>query len=218
MQEATNNYEAAKARYEELLKEPTDADVAAARAEVQRAQAELDRMRAPGSPNEIAAAEAELRRAQAQLELLRAGARAERISAAEAEVASAEAALQQAQAALADTELRAPFAGTVASVDVRVGEQVAPGTPVVRLTDLSEWQIETEDLTEFDVVTIAEGDPVEITFDAIPDLELSGTVVRIKPLGENRQGDITYTVVVQPDGQDSRLRWNMTAVTTIKPE
>jgi hypothetical protein len=40
-------------------------------------------------------------------------------------------------------------------------------------------------------------------------------VVRIKPLGVEKLGDVTYTVVIQPDEQDARLRWKMTAVATI---
>jgi HlyD family secretion protein len=56
---------------------------------------------------------------------------------------------------------------------------------------------------------------VKITFDAIPDLSLSGKVLRIKGLGENRQGDIVYKVIVQPDTADARLRWNMTSAVSI---
>jgi HlyD family secretion protein len=55
-----------------------------------------------------------------------------------------------------------------------------------------------------------------ITFDAIPDLELHGAVSRIRPLGENKQGDITYAVTIQLDRQDPRLRWNMTASVTME--
>jgi HlyD family secretion protein len=40
-------------------------------------------------------------------------------------------------------------------------------------------------------------------------------VVRIKPIGEEKLGDITYTIIVQPNEQDPRLRWNMTAMVTI---
>jgi hypothetical protein len=36
-------------------------------------------------------------------------------------------------------------------------------------------------------------------------------VIRIKSLGTNTHGDITYTVVIGLDKQDQRLRWNMTA-------
>jgi len=56
---------------------------------------------------------------------------------------------------------------------------------------------------------------VLLTFDAIEGLELPGTVVRIKSIGEEKRGDVTYTVVIEPDEQDPRLRWNMTALVTI---
>ena len=91
------------------------------------------------------------------------------------------------------------------------------GSPMVRLADLTTLQIETDDLTELNVVRVEEGAPAIVTFDAIPGLTTTGKVVRIKPLGENKQGDMTYTVVVQPDQLDDRLRWNMTAAVAIEP-
>jgi multidrug resistance efflux pump len=218
LEQATNSFNAAKARLADLQNGATEADIAAAQAQVRQAQAQLDSLRAPARAAELAAAQAELRRAQAQLDLTRAGVRSETIAAAEADVASARAALQEAQAALADTELKAPFAGTVAEILPAAGEQVGPGNPVVRLADFSSWQIETDDLTELNVVQIGEGSPATIEFDALPDLELTGKVTQIKPIGVNKQGDITYTVVVVPDQTDPRLRWNMTAVVTIKAE
>lgn len=119
---------------------------------------------------------------------------------------------------LSRAKIVAPFAGTIASLDARANEQVTPGTPVVRLADYSAWQVETTDLTELNVVNVHEGNAVTVTFDAIPELELTGKVVNIKGFGENRQGDIVYTVVVQLDKQDARLRWNMTAKVTIEPK
>jgi HlyD family secretion protein len=130
-------------------------------------------------------------------------------------VAASRAALQQAQVALDETTLKAPFAGTLAEILPAVGEQVGPGAPLVRLADLTSWQIETDDLTELNVVRIGEDSPVKIEFDALPDVELTGKVVQIKPIGVNKQGDITYTAVIVPDQSDPRLRWNMTAVVTI---
>ena len=218
LEQATNAYNAAQARLDALQEGATAADIAAVRAQVDQAQAQLDGLQAPARPAEIAAAEAEIRRAQAQLELLEAGARPETIAGIEADVAAAEAALQQAEIALAETELHAPFAGTIAALSAKAGEQIAPGSPVVVLADLSAWQIETDDLTEINVVRVQEGDAVTINFDAIPDLELPGKVVRIKAIGENKMGDITYTVIIVPDRHDERLRWNMTASVVIEPE
>ena len=77
--------------------------------------------------------------------------------------------------------------------------------------------IETDDLTEIEVVDVQIGAPVTITFDAIPDLELPGRVIWITPYGEKKEGDITYTVRVSPAENDPRLRWNMTAIVNIEP-
>lgn len=217
LQQATNDYEAANASYEALIDGPTDAEIAAAQARVRRAEAELAQVRQSARASEIAEAEAEVRRTQANLDLLKAGTRTEQVAKAEADVIAAYATLRRTQAALGDTELRAPFAGTVAWLNTRAGELIDPSRPVVELADLSSWIIETDDLTEIEVVDVQIGAPVTITFDAIQDLELPGHVKWITPYGERKEGDITYTVRVCPDEEDRRLRWNMTAIVSIEP-
>lgn len=216
LERATNNLEAAQARYNDVVSGSEESDIAAARAEVQRAQASLDKLLTPGTASQIAAAEAQVRQAEAQLALLQAGARPETIAAAEADLTEAQTALMQQQVALQDTRLTAPFAGTIASLDLEVGEQVSAGAPIAQLADLSEWHIETDDLTEINVVFVQEGDRVLINIDALPDVELEGAILRIRPLGENKQGDITYTATIVPTTSDDRLRWNMTASVVIQ--
>jgi HlyD family secretion protein len=215
LQQATNAHQAAQARYNALFDEPEADAVAGARAQIKEAQASLDRLRRPATVNEIAEAEAMVRQVEAELDLLKAGARSQDLDAAAAGVEGARAALQHVQAGLADTELRAPFAGTLALLYVKVGELAAAGSPVAALADLSAWHIETDDLTELDIVGVQPGDQVSLTFDAVPGLELPGRVLRIKPMGEEKLGDVTYTVVVIPEEQDPRLKWRMTAVVTL---
>ncbi len=142
-----------------------------------------------------------------------------------AELASAQAAVDVAQAArdlaaaqLKSARLTAPFSGTVTTLDVQAGQYVAPGAPVMRLADTTAWQVETTNLTELNIVSIHEGDPVHVTLDAIPDLDLPGHVAHIRGYGEDHLGDIVYTLVIQLDKQDPRLRWNMTAKVTIEPK
>lgn len=216
LEQATINYETAQARYNDILAGADTSEIAAAQAQVEQARAALEKAQAPATDAQIAAAEAEVRRAEAQLALTAAGARAESIQAAEAELTAAQTELMQRQLDLQDTELHAPFAGTIASLDLETGEQVNAGAPVAQLADESQWNIDTDDLTEINVVDVNEGDRAFVTFDAIPDLEIEGTVVRIKPLGENKQGDITYTATIIPDTYDDRLRWNMTASVRIE--
>ena len=214
LQQASTQYEAAKARLAVLERGATDADINAANAEVRRAQVNLATLQ-KALPSDTAVAEADLAISEAQLNLVLAGARPEQIAAAEADVAAATAALQQALVGLAYTELRAPFNGTVADLSLNLGEQANPGAPIMTLADLSRWQIETQDLTELDVVSVQPGQKVEITFDAIPDLKLTGTVKYIRPRGTDNRGDIVYTAVIDPDKHDKRLLWNMTAVVTV---
>lgn len=198
------------------LRAGADAEaLAAARAAVASSRAQLDKLTGDQRDGALAAAQAAVDQAQARLDELRAGVSQDDLAMAEADVQSAQAALSLAEATAAEGELRAPFAGTVAALDATVGEFLAPGTPVAYVGDLASWQVETTDLTELNVAAVKIGSPATITFDAIPDLALSGKVTRVRALGESKQGDITYTVTIALDKQDPRLRWNMTASATI---
>jgi HlyD family secretion protein len=215
IQAAEQDVAAAQARLDAQRAGGDQQQLAAARAQVAAAQAELNRLTGASRGGEVAAAQAGVEAAEAELARITADPDSGALARAEAAVARAELAIKQAQRAIDLAVLTAPFAGTIASLDLKVREYVAPGMPVVQLADVGGWQIETSDLTELSVVDIQAGDAVTVTFDAIPGLELPGTVQRIKGFGENHQGDITYKVVVTPDQQDARLRWNMTATVSI---
>jgi HlyD family secretion protein len=122
----------------------------------------------------VDAAAAERDGAQAQLDLLKAGATAEQIAVAEAGIAQAQTALDAAMLALDRTEVRAPFAGTVGSLDTRVGELIVAGQPLVTLGDLATLRVETTDLDEIDVAKVIIGQQVDVSFDALPHLADGG--------------------------------------------
>jgi HlyD family secretion protein len=198
------------------LRGAADADqIAAAQAQVAIAQANLDKLRGGQRDGALDAAQAAVDVAQAHLDQLRSGAAPGVLAQARAQVQSAQAALDLARSALNDAELHASFAGVVGAIAVRRGEYAMPGVPVIQLADLTAWQVETNDLSALGAVRVQVGDRATISFDAIPDLQLSGTVRQIAAFGESKQGDIVYTAVIAPDRQDERLRWNMTASVTI---
>lgn len=217
LQQATIAYEAAKARYDQLVGGADQAQLSAAQAEIETARANLARLQTPTKADEVEAATAQLRQAQAKLDLLTAGAPAATLAATAAAVTAAQATLMAAEAELAETVLHAPFAGTVAELHGEVGEQLQPGAPLLYLGDLSAWQLETDDLVELDVVKVQAGALVTVTVDAFPGIVLTGQVVRIKPLGENKVGDMTYTAYIQLDQPQEGLAWNMTATVYIEP-
>lgn len=123
--------------------------------------------------------------------------------------------LAVAEAGFEDLVLRAPFSGVVTRLDFEEGQAITTNQPLLMLADLSHWNIETEDLTELSVVNVNEGAPAQVWIDALPDAAFEGTVIEVKPVGETRRGDITYTVVIELAENDPRLRWNMTSPITI---
>ncbi len=123
----------------------------------------------------------------------------------------------EAERLLDKTELRAPMEGTVAFLDVKVGEHALLGTVLVRIADESAWVIRSDDLTELSIAKVRVGAQAVLTFDGIPDLEIPGKVATIRPYGEKKRGDITYTVTIAPERWDERLRWMMTTQIAIIP-
>jgi HlyD family secretion protein len=192
---AQHDYDAAlrdvnwyKGKPTEIQQAMLDADVAMAEARVQQAQQDWEDRQAGADPDEVALAEARLANARAQS--------------------------MAAETALADLQLQAPFAGTVAHVALKEGELVAAGQVGVVIADYSIWIIETDNLTEFELPGVQQGQAASVTFDALPDLELAGTVTAISPFFEIKRGDVTYTVEVQLLQTDPRLVWGLTSTVT----
>lgn len=217
VQNAQSEIESAKARLATLQKPALDSDIQSAQAEIESAKARLATLRKPALDSDVQNAQAELRRAEAQLELVQSGVRSETILVAEAEVRLAEVTLEQANSELLNTELKAPFTGTVAQLNISVGEFVSSGVPLIELGDFAGWQIETDNLLELDVVKFQKDAPALVRINAIPGLELTGRVKQIRRIGEDKVGDITYTVIVALDEYAEELEWNMTATVTIEP-
>ena len=217
LQQATNNYEAAKARYDLLFAGPQADAVAAGRAQVQGAQAALDRLLAPASESQIAEAQAQVDAAQAELDLLQAPARDQELAVAAVAVTEAEAALRRAEAARAGREVRAPFAGTVTALSIAAGEMVQPGQAVLTLAGLDHLQVETTDLSERDVPQVAVGRPATVLVQA-SNKQVQGHVAAIAPQSTIVGGDVVYAVTIALDEQPPDLRWGMTVDVEIAGE
>jgi len=159
----------------------------------------------------LESAKGDLAQAQKEYDLLSSESNSGEKALAEAQFEAARANLEAARAALADVELLAPFDGTVAGLKVKSGETVSPGQVMVSIADFSGWIVKTTDLTELDVVNIAEGEPVSITLDAIPDATIKGEVQTIGQNYSEKQGDIVYEVTVKLTEALPNIRWGMTS-------
>lgn len=139
------------------------------------------------------------------------------LAAAQARLATANAAVANAQALVAAQELTASIEGTVVDISLQPNQVVGAGAPVMVVADLTAWVVKTDNLSETQIAAVAVGDPVEVTLDALPDLKLTGEVTHINARYEEKRGDITFTVTVQVNEVDPRMRWGMTSAVYFKP-
>lgn len=116
-------------------------------------------------------------------------------------------ALTTAKQALADHYVRAPFTGVIAKVSVKKGDTASAGTLIATL--VTKQKIAEVSLNEIDVARIKTGQKTTLTFDAIPDLTITGQVAEVDAVGIVSQGVVTYTVKIGFDTQDDRVKTAM---------
>lgn len=194
-----------------------EADYLTAQASLLQAERDLESVMEGPDPGEVALLEAQIEKGDRDHQTYSEGPDPDDIALAEARISNAEAQLLSAQAILADLELTAPFDGVVAEVHINPSEWVAPGSPVLRIADLGHLQVETTDLGEIDVAQIIVGDTAIVTFDALPDLVLEGTVITIAPKAAEGSG-VNYPVILELSEIPPALRWGMTAFVDIELE
>jgi HlyD family secretion protein len=130
------------------------------------------------------------------------------------DVAAAEARVAAAQATVELVGVKAPFAGTITSVEVKPGSQVNPGTVAFGLADLSRLMVDVE-ISEVDINSIQVGQPVILNFDAVLDREFKGEVVEIGITGVVVQGVVNFMVTVELTDPDEAIKPGMTAAVNV---
>lgn len=189
LQQATINYNTAQAQYRVAARGATASQIATTQAQVVQAQANLDR--------------------------LQRGPSAEQIAIAQAGVDQAQLALEQAQRRLQNARIVAPWAGVVTNVTSVVGALAQPAAPAIQLADLGKFHLDVQ-VDEVDVAVIEAGQPVQIEVDALPDVKLSGQVLRIAPAAiTTATGGVSYKVRIDIASTVPTLRAGMSATATI---
>jgi RND family efflux transporter MFP subunit len=150
------------------------------------------------------------------------------LESARAGVVTAQAALETARKTLAETVLRAPFGGTVASVSGHVGEDVAGGgvtsstsssdnssgssgsSPLVTLVDLGQLEV-SAGFSETDAAKVKVGQPATVGLDALPDAKLAAHVVAVDTLSTVVSNVVTYNVAFVLDRTTAGVKPGMSA-------
>jgi multidrug efflux pump subunit AcrA (membrane-fusion protein) len=205
MESATQNVQAAntqvtlaQARLDELAN-PDGNNVASAQASLSSSSAQYDAALARhealllgASEAEIAAAQAELASAQASLESLLNGPSDTEIKIYDIRLAQAETALQEAQNALTNATLTAPFGGTVTAVYTSEGEH-ASGM-AARIMDTENLEV-VLNVDEIDAGRLALGQPATVVMETWPGTELASEIIAIAPSASvSGNGIVSYEV------------------------
>ena len=194
-----------------------EANLATAKAQLSEAQREWDRVQEGPSPGDVALLEAQIENAYRDYEIYKGGPDPDDVAVLEARITNAQAQLAAAEATLEDLQLLAPFDGVISELNINPNEWVSPGIPVLLIADLDHLQVETTDLGEIDVAQIQVNDVAIVTLDALPKLELTGTVISIAPKASEGSG-VNYTVTLELSEANPELRWGMTAYIDIELE
>jgi len=182
-------------------------------ATVQRAQLDQARAQAEQAAAGLELAEAELGRAE---NLHNQGASTDRdlqaasiqVRTARAQQQAADAAVRLAERRVADATVRAPFAGTIATVQLELGALVGPGTPAFGLVDLSEARIGVG-VAGREVPLVAEGQVARVRVPSLGERGFAGRVSAISPTTDPRTR--TWPVDITVPNPDGELRAGMVA-------
>ncbi|OGG50367.1 hypothetical protein A2704_05490 [Candidatus Kaiserbacteria bacterium RIFCSPHIGHO2_01_FULL_54_36b] len=150
------------------------------------------------------------------LEKLKAGADDIDLRSSQLSVTKAQNALRDAQNNLDDYYVRAPFAGTIAAVNIKKFDSAGSGTAIATL--VTSQKIAELSLNEVDAAKVSIGDKATLTFDAIEGLTLTGAVAEVSTIGAVTQGVVSYTVKIGFDSQDERIKSGMTANASIQTD
>jgi len=118
--------------------------------------------------------------------------------------------LQNAERNLANTVIRAPFAGIVANVKVVNGQIISNNTILMTLLDTDNVELSLE-VDETDIGKVSLGLPVRVTLDAFPDEEFEGKVIRISPVATISNNIPIFKVRVKIPNPDLKLKVGMSA-------
>jgi HlyD family secretion protein len=131
-------------------------------------------------------------------------------------VTKKEDALSDAKEDLANCSISAPFDGVISDVKVKKGDTVSSGTVLATL--ITKQKIAEITLNEIDAAKVKLDQKATLTFDALPDLTLTGKVTEIDTVGTVSQGVTSYGVKIALDTDDERIKPGMSVTAEIVVE
>jgi RND family efflux transporter MFP subunit len=124
-----------------------------------------------------------------------------KIALAKQQVAGSDARIGEAQQAVNNCTIRAPFAGIVVSKDAQVGEMVSPisagggftRTGIATIVDMNSNEIEV-DVNESYIARVIPNQPVTATLDAYPDWQIPSKVRTVIPTADRQKATVKVRI------------------------
>lgn len=167
---------------------------------------------------------------QAQEKVDQAGSNSSNLEAAQLQLSAAQIAYDSAETALADTTLKAPAAGIITAINGQVGSSSSNGQTssssqtssngsgngalIAMMGDSTTMQVVVP-VNQVDIAKVSVGQSSNITLDAYPGQNFSGTVTQISPTGTTQSGVTTYNVTINVTNQNNMMKSGMSANVTI---
>lgn len=107
--------------------------------------------------------------------------------------------------------IRAPFDGILAKLNVKVGDTTSDSIGVF----ITKQKVAEITLNEVDIANIQVGQQALLTFDAVEDVTATGTVASVDLVGTVSQGVVSYTTQIAFDTEDTRIKPGMSVSATI---
>jgi HlyD family secretion protein len=184
--------EQAQREYNRVKNGPSQAEISVLEAQIESARRDLEGLMNGPDPDDLALADARVQRAESNLALAESDTIQEQLAVAQAQVDSAQAALSVIQIQLDKMVLTAPVDGVVLFRFVEPGEVIAPGTNAITIGFLDELTI-TVYLPEDRYGEISLGDPASVKVDSFPKTEFVANVIRIADQAEYTPRNVQTT-------------------------
>jgi len=114
---------------------------------------------------------------------------------------------------LAKCSIYAPFNGLISDIKVKKGDSVSSGIALATL--ITKQKIAEISLNEVDAAKVKTGQKVTLTFDALPEVSITGKVVEVETVGTVSQGVVSYGVKIALDTDDERIKPGMSVTADI---
>jgi HlyD family secretion protein len=122
-------------------------------------------------------------------------------------------ALTQANENLSDCYIYAPFDGVISGVNVKKGDSISSGTAIANI--ITDQRVIDITLNEVDAAKVKVGQKATITFDALPNLSMSGQISEVDTVGSVSQGVVSYGIKITLDVQNEDIKPGMSATADI---